>query len=100
MACIYACDDSDTSCRSNCVARGTYHAQQVYEDMVACFSDNCTGYSGDAWQSCAYENCGGEIDACWPPTDCDIRGGDCGASEACYPTGSGATDCYPSDGLG
>jgi len=95
--CYGACPDGDQDCINTCYETGTQNAQTALNDMGQCFNQFCPNLSGDAFLTCVYDNCGTQIDTCFPPANCNVSGGECGAGLACYPTASGATDCFPSD---
>jgi hypothetical protein len=97
--CYSACAAGDQACVQSCYDSGTATAQAQLDALSACLSAQCAGLTGDAWVTCAYDKCAGPIDACFPPANCPLTGGACGAGQACYPTASDATDCFPSQGL-
>jgi len=96
--CINNCSSSDSECPYDCYETGTASAQDQYVALVDCADTKCGNQSGDAYVTCYSQQCAGELDACFPPTNCVITGGGCNGGEACYPTLSGATDCYASNG--
>ena len=97
--CITQCAQSDNACSYGCYEQATAVAQGQLDAMNECMSSACSDISDDdAWYACISENCGAEIDACFPPSNCDLAGGDCPDGEACYPSTNGTTDCFPSEG--
>ncbi len=99
-SCINACPDNDSECPYACFETGTAAAQDKYIALVDCADTQCGSLSGDAYFECYSQQCGGELDACFPPANCPITGGGCASGDACYPTATGKTDCYPSNGKG
>jgi len=99
-ACVVACPSADLGCREDCRDTGTAAAQEAFGLMLDCWSERCGAIiDDDAWNACIDSECADEQVACFPLADCDIRGGDCPAGTACYPTVLGVNDCFPSDGL-
>jgi hypothetical protein len=99
-ACVSGCEAQNPGCQQTCFDSGTEQAQDLLLGMFECFNVQCEGLQDDAWQQCAVQSCASQIDACMPPVDCDITGGDCPGDEACYPTASGAANCFSSRGKG
>lgn len=97
--CITACASGDNTCTYACYEQATSAAQGQFDAMTQCFSDFCDSVSDDAWYACVDTNCASQVNACFPPSNCDISGGDCDAGEACYPASGGNTDCFPSSGI-
>ncbi len=97
--CFGDCADNDSQCVSDCYDTGTPAAHDQVDAIGDCIQAHCADLTGDARTQCAYDNCGAEIDTCFPPANCAMKGGDCPAGQGCYPTASGATDCFPSQGL-
>ncbi len=96
--CMGDCQAGDQGCGSDCLETGTETAQAQYRELADCSEAHCAAVSGDAFSSCLSGNCGAELDACLPPAHCPLTGGGCGAGTACYPTVTGATDCFSSNG--
>jgi hypothetical protein len=97
--CLSGCGQDDATCQQSCVDSGSEAAQDTLFAMYGCWDEQCGTLTDDnAWTDCVYARCGDQITACFPPANCDIRGGQCPAGTACYPTSSGATDCYVTDG--
>jgi hypothetical protein len=99
---VYGCmaDCTDNACYSDCYAQGTAEAQGQVDGLLGCLDSKCGNVSASAFQQCAEDNCAAEIGACFGGGGeaCNITGGDCGQGEACYPTTSGSTACFPSNG--
>ena len=99
QACFGDCADDDSECIQTCFDGGTAEAQATSNAMASCFGQFCPGIADSAaWLACVQSHCGEAIDACFPPALCPINGGGCPAGEACYPTPTGATDCFGSSG--
>ncbi|TNF31472.1 MAG: trypsin-like serine protease [Deltaproteobacteria bacterium] len=99
-SCIGACSDTATDCPYGCYETGTAVAQSQYIALVDCADTKCGTLSGNDYVNCYSQQCANELNACFPPANCAITGGGCGAGMACYPMLTGATDCYPSNGKG
>lgn len=98
--CIVGCPENDATCQMTCYESGTATAQTQLDAMFDCFEQQCGTLTGDDWQECVTTQCETQINTCLPPANCDIRGGDCAAGTACYPSVSGTNDCFPSDEIG
>jgi MYXO-CTERM domain-containing protein len=61
------CAQTDQGCVVDCYFTGTTAGQQQFDDMSICMAEQCDGLQGDAFNECAADNCGPEIDACFPP---------------------------------
>src|SRR5690606_18871083 len=93
------CGANDDDCWYACYESGTSQAQGQYDAIAECADTKCGHTTTDAaFQTCLGQQCGGEYAACFPPANCPIQGGGCASGEACYPTTSGANDCFPSNG--
>ncbi|HOU53183.1 MAG TPA: trypsin-like serine protease [Myxococcota bacterium] len=69
--CVVSC--SDQACWETCVNRGTPEAQQVFQDLVGCLSQNCGNAGSDQeFQQCAGQYCASQIDACFPGQTGDL----------------------------
>ncbi|MFH1811302.1 MAG: MopE-related protein [Pseudomonadota bacterium] len=98
--CMVDCTSGDSACTAACYGRGTVTAQDQLDTMNGCFSTSCDTITDDtAWLDCVYSSCAGAIDVCFPPDNCDLRGGGCSGGLGCYPTRTGATSCYASHGI-
>ena len=98
--CYGECPQDDGTCNFGCFEQGTAMAQTQVEAMTQCLIDNCSDIEDDnAWYECINANCSQEIATCFPPSNCDVAGGDCEAASACYPSAGGNTDCFPSTGI-
>jgi MYXO-CTERM domain-containing protein len=98
--CLVECPQGDATCQTNCYNTGTADAQAQLDAMFGCWDDQCGTLTDDeAWRQCIYASCGTQLDACFPPANCSILGGDCPTGSACFPTPTGATDCYTSNGV-
>ncbi len=64
--CIVNCGNSDETCQQTCYNRGTQDAQSAFMGMMQCFQDRCGNVSDSQFQQCAYQNCGTEINTCFP----------------------------------
>ena len=94
--CIYACSGNDSTCQQECLSQGTMTAQESFIELNQCFNDQCGNVSEAEFFNCVSNQCGTEYAACYPPDDCDLRGGDCGQGQACYVGLGGYTYCYGS----
>ncbi len=97
--CIYACSNNDSNCQQACLNEGTTNAQNAFLELNQCFNDQCGNVSESEFYNCASTQCGSEYAACYPPDNCDLRGGDCGIGQACYIGLGGYTYCYGSQGV-
>jgi len=96
--CFYGCAQDDNACVNACYGQGSSEAQSQVMGLSQCLNQYCASQTtNDGFMDCLAANCIDPYYACFPPADCDLVGGDCAAGTACYPTGSGRTDCYPSD---
>ncbi|MBM4371414.1 MAG: trypsin-like serine protease [Deltaproteobacteria bacterium] len=97
--CLLDCPDGDNDCSMDCYEGGTAGAQDLLDAMLQCLEDSCgTLTDPDDYSECAWEHCGGAIDACLPPANCPLSGGGCPPGMACYPLEGGKTDCFDSSG--
>jgi V8-like Glu-specific endopeptidase len=97
--CVYDCPANDTQCQETCLGQGTGMAQDMFFSLNTCFSERCGTLDGDAFYECVAGQCNNEYFACYPPDDCRVTGGSCGANQACYVGFGGRTYCYPSQGV-
>ena len=95
LTCVNACDGA--ACQRACYAAGTAGAQRQYDDLISCVFDRCDGLDGEAFNDCAYGQCGDLWAACLPGDGCDVSGGDCGPGAACVPGQWPATFCEPAN---
>jgi uncharacterized protein (TIGR03382 family) len=100
----YACiaDCNSQGCYQGCYQDATIVAQGQLNAMFGCLEDQCADQtSGEAFQQCAYAQCGEEVNACLnsqdPPQGCDLLGGDCPDELACTVTEDGGTACMPTE---
>ncbi len=99
--CLTGCEQGDNACQTACFEGGTEQAQGDVLSLFDCFEEQCGDVTDpDAWSDCVHEHCANEIGVCFPVANCELTGGGCPAGEACYPTQSGATDCYATAGRG
>jgi len=96
--CINACPAADSGCPFACFETGTAQAQQRYIAILDCAEANCASVPEGQYGQCLSTHCGAQLDACFPPANCPLTGGGCPTGQACYPTVSGATDCFSSNG--
>ena len=97
--CIYACPSNDSTCQQDCLSQGSMNAQDAFITLNQCFSDRCGNVSEAEFFNCVSNQCGSEYAACYPPDNCDLRGGDCAVGQACYVGLGGYTYCYGSQGV-
>jgi hypothetical protein len=98
--CLVDCPTDDNLCTWHCYESGSAQGQQTYDTMAQCFDTQCGNITDeDLWLDCIYDHCPVELEECFPPQNCALTGGECGADAACWPTPGGNTDCYPSDGV-
>jgi hypothetical protein len=99
-ACLSGCSGGDFSCLSDCLIDAALSATGFVKLMYTCYQRECSGVSGTAaWEKCLLEKCQGEMDLCYAPSKCDIRGGDCGEGLSCQPIGTGSNTCLESADL-
>jgi len=96
FGCISTCDSSE--CRDNCAREGSPQAVELLQEIGVCSSAASCADDGTFW-SCAGLACPDEVDKCFPPDYCSLLGGRCVTGQACFPTVTGATSCYPSQQL-
>ena len=90
--CLVDCS-GDAACQQACFDNLSPGGQQTLNDMLVCFSDECSGIPDEEFEACAQNQCGGEIDTCFNGgvnpenlfclSECDTDM-DCGADEFCY----------------
>jgi uncharacterized protein (TIGR03382 family) len=99
-SCLGACSGADFACISDCMVGAAMEATGFVKVMYACFQRECSDISAlSAWEKCLADKCQGEMDLCYAPSMCDIRGGDCAAGTSCQPIGSGSNTCMDSEDL-
>lgn len=100
VECMDACAGDDQGCLLTCYTSGTATAQQLYNAEVQCFEHYCSQYTDPTqFSNCAWSHCAPQINACDPPADCDLTGGECPTGQGCWPLDNGHTDCFATDGI-
>jgi uncharacterized protein (TIGR03382 family) len=97
VTCMEGCGANDQGCLIDCYWTGTDPGRADYDAFQQCYVSNGCDSASDP-SACISQHCMTEYQACFPPANCDITGGDCASDEACYPAQNNATDCYPSNG--
>lgn len=91
IACVMACSADSETCQQDCILEGTSEAQQQFDTLNTCASENC---SNSQDPDCIENNCSSEIRTCGDCTDEDVIVGfqcypdcqedaDCGENEEC-----------------
>ena len=98
--CVYECPNGNVDCQQTCLERGTQSAQDLFLELNQCYNDSCSSFSTSSdFYNCVEEQCAQLYLSCYPPDGCDITGGSCLNTEACYIGFGGETYCYSSDGV-
>jgi len=97
--CMIDCGE-DIGCQNDCYLEGTDAGKGLLDDMFRCFGEHCPELEGDAFQTCASDNCQTQIETCMPvatgPESCefiydclfDCPADDSDCSMACYEQGT------------
>lgn len=94
--CALQCPAGDEGCVQQCLFDGTAADQGRWLALNNCLLDRCS--EADSVSVCAAESCADEVDACLPPSNCSVVGGECESGTACAPRAPSGTDCFASRG--
>jgi len=92
--CLVGC--ADGACQQACLATASPEGLSAVQALLTCFETNCATQTGQAFQTCAGQFCGPQVDLCFDagPTatgtqSCDdiyTCMGDCGSDNQCLST--------------
>jgi MYXO-CTERM domain-containing protein len=92
--CIFACPEGDSTCEQVCLDNATPTGGAQLQAMFGCFQQFCANATGDAFQTCARNNCANQINACFPPEPTPTGDADCSAVNDCmFECGEGDDAC-------
>lgn len=100
LTCQQGCSAGDESCSLGCVESGSASAAESHDVLWRCLDRECGHPELSDWQDgCAWSLCGGPMEVCVAPVDCDPVFGECPEGTACMPNPLGRLDCIPSPGV-
>lgn len=88
--CLTGCGQ-DSGCQSVCYVEGTEEGNAQLSALFDCMGQRCEMFEGEAYSTCVSEQCGDEVETCFPPV---YGEGSCADLSQClYGCPSGGAPC-------